>query len=203
MGEQALFIVGQCLHGGLQVNILGVCKRRLHMLATDRHKAFAIGTGCRSPDQVQADPEISAGRGLVGDEVQDLVRECAGIEGFADPVLQDTVDFVPGIGREVDLHGMEYGHHARVKFPGEIRLHVADRDHDPRLSARICFVEAQDIVEDVVEQLSRQKIIRIIEADREDHLLVHEIFSYPVEDVPTRTSQWGRGMPEHLAVNPR
>ena len=67
VGEQVQFLLVQRLHRGFQVHVLRGLERRFHVLTAHRHEPFPLRIQGCSPDQVQPDPEVSAGHCLVHD----------------------------------------------------------------------------------------------------------------------------------------
>jgi len=200
--EQVLLFFRKSLHAAPEVHVSGRLERGLDVLP--RH--FLLPCTFRAErctaDEIDPHAEVSARHGPVDDEVEELPWQHAGIEGPPDPVLEDGVHLVPGVGGKGDLGGRENGHDARVEGLMEVDVHVADREEDSRPDTGVRLVEPKEGVEDRVEQPVREEVIGVVEADGEDQFPVHEAPADPIEDGPGRAPERGRDMAVDAGVDP-
>lgn len=82
-------------------------------------------------------------------------------------MLEDGPDLFRGIRWEEDLVGLEDRDDTGIQFLGEVEVHVAQRKNDSCPCPGVLFMEPEERVEGIVENLVRQEIVGIIEADHD------------------------------------
>lgn len=113
------------------------------------------------------------------------------------------MDLFRGIGRKINLVLLENRDYAGIEFLVEVHLDVTHGQDDPCPRSPVLFIEAEEGIEGIVENLIREEIVGIIKTDDEHDLPLDDCPADVVQDLPERDTGRGRQVTKEFQVDPR